>query len=148
MSGLLLHSPADVVARLLIALGQGVAPGAGTPWQIQADKEPSSPDNTITTYNTDGYIHGRTQVDGEYQVHEGVLVRVRATDSKVGATKAWAIANVIAKVVKNNSVRIDTSTYEVYNMNLKGQVIPLGVQPGTKRFLWTINATVAMRQVS
>ncbi len=148
MAGLLLHSPADILARLLVTLGQGVATGSGAPWQVQAHTEPSSPDDTITVYDELGIIDARSMLDGEYMEHEGFQVRVRATDSKIGFKRARAIADVLAKHVYDAVVAIDTSTYRVYNCCLKGNVIPLGRQPGTKRFLFTINGTVALRQIS
>jgi len=148
MAGLLLHSPADIIARLLIALGQGVATGSGAPWQVQADAEPSSPDDTITVYNELGNIDARSMLDGEYMEHEGFQVRVRATDSKIGFKKIRSIADQLAKHVHVATVVIDASTYLIYNCCLKGNVIPLGRQPGTKRFLFTLNGTVALREVS
>ncbi len=53
MSATLLHSPAEVIRWLLVAIGQGVDPAQGGDWQVAVALEESSPDNAITVYDTD-----------------------------------------------------------------------------------------------
>jgi hypothetical protein len=53
MSGSLDHFPADIIRQLLIDLGVGLDVTA-TDWPAFSQKEPDSPDNVITVFDTMG----------------------------------------------------------------------------------------------
>lgn len=145
----LLHSPADVVRWLLIGLGVGTDPSLSSAWPINADKEAATPDNVITIYDTAGRDDGRSMIDGELFYHYGLQVRVRAVDHVTGWPKADQIRVTMAQQVYGNSVTIGTSTYRVHCIAKIGEVLRLGQEVGSsKRSLFTINATVALRQTS
>ena len=49
MSGPLIHSAADIIRYLLIAMGQGTLPTDALLWPIYQARIPETPDNCITT---------------------------------------------------------------------------------------------------
>lgn len=150
MSGALNHSPADIIRRLLVTLGKGVLPSAGTTsnWPIGL-VESDKPDNCITVYDTAGYQDGRLMVDGEQQEHPGVQIRIRSATRDVGYAKANAIAEALDKSVYDNALTIGSDEYLVHSVSRTGTVIDLGDEVGiSKRRLFTINAVVTLRKTS
>lgn len=151
MSGLLAHSPADVVRQVLIDLGLGSDPDADPPadWPVFAAGEPASPDEVVTVYNTSGRDGGRTAPDGERQEHHGLQVRVRSRSPARGAAKANALAVGLDQQVWNRAVAVDAARYVVRAVTRTGGLLDLGEDdPNSKRFLITFNALVALRQLS
>jgi hypothetical protein len=145
MSGLLNHSPADIVCQLLISLGlvdDPLGTGTATGWEGYVSNESSVPDNVVTVYDTQGKPDGRVMTSGEQQEHHGFQLRVRGADAQVGFAKARALAVALDQTVLRNSVTLGTSTYLVQAVSRTGEVIPLGTEPGTSRELFTINATI------
>jgi len=146
-SGTLAHSPADIIRRVLIALGHGVDP-PGTVWPIYAGAEPDLPDNCITCYDTERRGHGRTQTDGEQQEHHGVQVRVRGATHGVGYVKARALALALDQEVYQESVTIAGTAYLVHAVSRTSGVLALGTDtPTSKRRLFTVNVLVSLRSL-
>lgn len=148
MPGSLLHSPADVVRWALINAGVGTDPDLELECPIFTDKERESPDDVITVYTTTAKLQGRTQTDGEIQGQEGIQVRIRASDPKGGFTKADAVRDVLDKL-NYPVIQVDSSIYRFPAFNRTTSVIPLGDEsPTSKRKIFTINGTLALRQLS
>jgi hypothetical protein len=152
MAGQLDHSPADILRRVLIALGQGTAPTDNaldlSAWPIYAGGEPGSPDNVITLYDTPARQDGRSMIDGERQEHHGVQVRVRGATFPVGYAKARAIATAMDTAIYDLSVTLDSSTYRVHSVSRQGDVISLGKEsPQSKRSVFTVNAIFTVRKL-
>lgn len=151
MSGSLLHSPADVARWALVQAGAGTDPTLSTlqEWPIFTDRENDAVDDCITIYNTAGKVQGRTHNDGEMQLQHGVQVRIRSTDPKSGHTRSRFVAEIMDKTIYDAIVDIDTSQYRLHAFTRTTDVIPLGKEVGsTKRNLFTINATISLRQLS
>lgn len=149
MTGSLTHSPADVVRQLLIDLGHGTIPSGGGSWPVFVSQEPNSPDSVITVYDTTERQDGRTMVDGERQEHEGIQVRIRDPDHAGGYTKAHAIAIALDTFASPTSVTIGSSVYQLWAATRVSGPIALGKEtPNSKRNLFTINATVTLRQTT
>jgi hypothetical protein len=151
VSGLLAHSPADVVRQVLIDLGLGSDPDAdpAQAWPVFAAGEPASPDEVVTVYNTSGVTSGRTAPDGERQEHHGLQVRVRSRGPDRGAVKANALAVGLDQQVHNKTVTLGTARYVVRAVTRTGGLLDLGEDdPNSKRYLITFNAIVALRQLS
>lgn len=147
--GELTHSPADIVRYLLIAHGQGTLPVAGSAasWQIWADGEPSTPDSSVTVYNTSGTLDGRSQINGEMFEHYGVQIRVRSVRPDTGWTKIKQIVSVVDEQIYRDTVVIASSEYLVQTITRKGGVLALGKETSvSKRNLFTVNAVVSLRQ--
>jgi hypothetical protein len=142
----LLHSPADIVRMVLIAEGQGTLPTSPPgAWPIYAHNEPTSPDNCITLYDTDGRQHGRTGPDRERQEHYGVQIRIRARDGESGFVKAHAVAVALDALIDYDSLTIDGTRYIVHSVTRTSGVISLGKEMAqSKRHLYTVNAIVSI----
>ena len=146
MSGTLLHSPADIVAKLLMDLGQGIDSQSAGDWPVFVSQERNAPDNCITIYDTQGVQHGSFQSTGEVPEHHGFQVRLRSALPKPGYAKARAVAVALDESVDWRTVSLDGTTYTVFAATRKGSVLPLGDEPGTKRQLFTINYLVSLIQ--
>ena len=149
MPGSLDHSPAEIVRRVLIALGLGADPQAVSPeWPVYAVSETNNPDNVITVYNTTGTQSGRTR-DGERQEHHGIQIRVRSAYEAIGYQKARDIAVALDQDVYQEPVAIDGKAYRVHAITRTSDVLSLGRQtPNTERRLFTVNAVVSLRQTA
>jgi hypothetical protein len=157
MPGPLTHSPADIIAKVLIDLSLGLEPPT-TPWPVFVSNEPDVPDNCITTYDTLGKSSGRTNYDGEQQEHHGVQVRVRSINHPIGFTKARAIAIALDQSVYDMVVSIGSVSYLVHCVNRQGDIISLGKEvtvsgyksesPSSRRQIFVINTFVSVREVS
>jgi hypothetical protein len=152
MSLSLLHSPADIVRHILIDLGEGSDPGAGTSapgaWPVYSPKEPSTPDNVITIKNTTPKLDGRSHVDGEQVEHSGFQVRVRSQDTLVGYPKAASIRKTLNEQAINVVVRIASAVYHVQCVS-RVSLIPLGEEsPSSRRTVYTLNGLIVINRVS
>ncbi len=159
MSLVLLHSPADVLRWMLIALGAGSDPtdvnSQGLPngaWPIYVDSEPSLPDNCVTLYDTAPSSDGRIMIDGENVQHPGFQVRIRGTDHPTAFVRAEYLEHVLAETLKYDTVHITTgtvtSTYLVC-CAARLRTTRMGKDvPNTKRSLYTINGILALRRQS
>ncbi len=113
-----------------------------------AHGEPDTPDECITVYDTLGTQDGRSMVSGEQYSHKGIQVRVRSGTSTDGFVKAQAISNSLDQSTYQEVLTIGGVRYFIQAVSTKGDPIPLGREtPKSKRFLYTINATVAYHQL-
>jgi len=149
MSGSLTHSPADIVRHLLVDQSLGTLPSASGSWPIAAFEELSTPDDTITLYDTDPRMLGRVQPTGRQIEHHGFQVRIRSTSKPSGFTKARAIAIAMDEDISLDEVTISGSVYLVHSIGRVSGVLYLGKEkPNSHRSLFTINATVVLRQTT
>ncbi len=142
----LAHSPADVVAQALVDLGVGVASaaGSGADWQVKVNDEPPDPDRVITVYDREGQNDARLQLTGEFVRHHGVQVRVRSRKSAEGWAKADDAAAALAEDATGRLVTVDGTDYFLTAVTGIAQPLRLGRAPGTDRFLYVVNAYVAL----
>ena len=140
------HSPADIVRWLLIDLNVGTDPDSETDWPFFCDGEGDTPDNVIGVNNTSGIVQGEVQYNGEVQEHYGLQFRLRATKSSVAWPKINELMLAIDQQVNNNTVTIDGTQYYVDCIARTGTVFALGKADG-KRYVYTLNATVSLRQI-
>ena len=146
MSGLLNHSPAEIVQSLIIEeLGLGAAPEIPTAdnWPVYASHHPDTPDDSICLFDTEGRLQGRTQVDGEMHIHHGLQIRVRSLDYS-GYAKAQQLAHALDTEVLRLAVVVDSHSYLVHCLTRTTDVLPLGFEQGSRRRLWTVNFLVAI----
>lgn len=147
MSGSLDHSPAEIIANLLIDESLGTIPSDKGSWPIFIAIVPDNPDRIITVTDTAPIKQGRFQNDGETQFHHGVQIAVRSASHTAGWTKADALTEALDKTIQYTGVTIGSSGYIVYAMSHSGIIVVGKNVPISKRNLFTINATCAMRQV-
>jgi hypothetical protein len=155
LPGILYHSPALIIARLMIGLGIVADPDVSPlgAWPVYTSNEPSSPDNCVTVYDTLGRDYGRTMIDGERQEHHGFQVRIRSVDHPTGYAKARALAVALdAKAVWHVTVsgeQLSPHSYCVWSVSRTGDVIDLYKNvPRTKRDVFTFNATTSIRLIA
>jgi len=149
MSGSLTHTPANVMQYLLVSLGAGTLPTSHGLWPIYNANEPDTPDNCLTITDVAGLMHGRDQNSGYMQEHEGIQVRIRATDHATGWAKANSIKTLLDSSIAMSDVTVSTSNYVVGAVTRKSGPFGIGKEtPSSKRELFTINAVVSLRQVS
>lgn len=154
MSGLLNHTPAMVVRKLLRNLGYGTEPESNQAWPIYYSFLPDQPDNAIAIFDTQGRLEGRTQNDGETTIHHGIQVLVRSVGTDTtGRRKAEAIRNAFDTQVGHTNVSLTdeehTSTYGVSAINITSDVIPLPREsPTSQRREYTLNATVSLAMIT
>ena len=144
----LAHSPADVIRWLLIDLGLGTDPSEEDSWPIHTSSEPDSPDNSITVYDTAGIVDGRIQRTGETREHCGVMLQVRGTSQPIAWAKANAANVILDESIDKSNITIGSTDYIVYAVTRHSGPLSLGREPSTNRFLFTINAVVALRQIN
>lgn len=151
----LVHSPAEVIQRLLIVDTVGAEPGSTTQWTAWSTNEHDTPDDGITVYDTVGSDDGRVMYLGQPQSHWGIMIRIRSQSHAVGFVKANEVREYLTGSVRNRLVTIPTSgdrtgaSYLVHAVTKIGQVMYLGSDvPNSRRKLFTINATVALRRTA
>lgn len=147
--GTLTHSPAEILAQMLIDLSLGTDPDDSAAWPVYSTGEPGTPDNCITTYDTSGLDDGSSMIDGEQYGHLGVQVRVRgATHGGGGWAKAHAISQSLDRNSHNRIVTVDGTQYIVYDVSRNGPtVLAAGKDsPTSRRSIYTINVVMAVRQ--
>jgi len=149
MPGPLGHSPADVVAQLVVDQGWGIEyADDNTDWPVFANGEPDLPDNCVTVYDTTGVDQGRMQVTGERAESDGFQVRVRGKTRKDAFAKVREIAVGFDTDVYGATVNLDGVAYRVHSVKRNGDPLFLGAAtPGSKRVLFTLNCVVSLRQV-
>ncbi len=143
------HSPADIVRWLLISEGEGTEPIANSDWPINSSSEPESPDNCITTYDTSGILNGRIQKTGSMVEHYGFQIRVRGTNHRDVWRKINDLKEIIDRGIRLTTINIESSIYLVHAITRSGGVLALGKEsPTSQRLVFTLNAIVALKQLS
>lgn len=162
MSGMLDHSPEEIIRDLLVDLGLGVVPVyeknpqagqqpvyTGQPWPVFAGGEPDKPDSAITVKGTTGVMLGRIQIDGSQSEDHGIQVLVRAAGAAVGIKKLNRICIALDKDVTRRTLTIGGSDYLVHRINRTSGPLSLGREsPQSSRRLFTANMLVAVEQTN
>lgn len=152
MTGALTHSAAVIIQQLLIDLGLGTDPGDDDDWPVYAYRAPDTPDEMISVHNTTGIHQGRLQINGEVVERYGFNIAIRDNVPETGYEKARAIAVALDESVNLRTVTITevvgtaTQAYTVYSISRASGPIDAGREPTSGRNLFTINATVALKQ--
>lgn len=133
----LLHSPADVVRRLVIALGLGTDPSAGS-WPVYAPVEPANPDNVITVTTQAGRDLGRDMVTSTRLEMYGVQLLVRGSTEAVGYPKASAVADALDTLFWD-SVTLDGTSYTCKHLIRSSGPISLGYEANSRRWRCSLN---------
>lgn len=143
------HPPARIAAQLLTDVGLASAFGGATNWPVYVGDEPDTPDEVVTVYDTDGPTFGRLMVTGEVTGHDGLQFRVRSVTYAGGRRKADQIVETLSEDVYQRVVSVGSETYLVQTVNGLDSVLSLGRdKPGSRRHLFTVNATLVVRQLT
>lgn len=147
MTGTLNHSPAHVLANLIVDLGHGVEPDGSTAWSTYVNMMPDSPDSLVYLVNTAGKHDGRSMVDGSVFHHHGWQMMVRA----VSDNAAWVKANTIAvalDAVNRRYVPIGDVTYRVQSISRIGAILYVGLDETSRRRIYSVNGYISLRQMA
>ena len=148
------HTPAYVLRQVMIDLGLGTLPSSSGAWPIYAHAEPPKPDSCMTLKDTTGEKFDRGAVTGKVVEHYGVQIRLRDADPNDGYVKIHDVMDALNEDITYEPVTVTdptgtgTSTYTVYAITCKGTVNPLGKDPNSNRWLWTLNVTISLHLVT
>lgn len=116
MSGLLTHSPADVVRRLIIDLSLGTFPTSPLgAWPVYTDGTPELPDGLIVVYDTIPKYQGRNHHTGYVYEHHGISIKIRSGIEPEAAQKANQIAQAL-DTVKRQTVTVPALTISGFSL--------------------------------
>lgn len=148
------HDICEILRQLLLDLGAGSDPGdedtvSTRVWPVHCKSEPDAPDNCITVYTTSGQDDGQSVHDGALWVHHGWQLRVRGRTYADGYQKINRIRNLLAAVYwVNVSIPDVTGTgdtdYRVETLTGIGTPLPLGKEPATGRYVFTLNGMMTV----
>jgi hypothetical protein len=155
MSGVLSHSPADVVAALIVSLGGGTDPledaaeQARSSWPVKVSRTPDRPDQVLVVTDTAGRDLARPHPVGRRAQLYGVQIKVRACTHAAGWAKASSLAELLSlgANVYDAQVALGEAAYVVHSVQFTGPALALGAESGTERRLFTLNALVGIRQL-
>ncbi len=150
MSLVLQHSPADILARAMIALAMGSDPTEEPldDWPVYVNSEPKLPDNCLTVYDTSPKYDGRSMIDGETWQHYGIQVRIRATTFEVALLRAEFIRVDLNETLYDETVIIAGTEYLIHCAS-STNLLRLGADsPNSKRQLFTVNAALSLKRVN
>lgn len=149
------HSPADVLARVLAALGLGTLAledaedQARTDWAVKVSKTPDKPDRVIVLTDTAGRDLGRPGRPGRRVSLYGVQIKVRAATHPAGWAKCSQLLEQLSlrASVYDRQVSVGSAVYVVHSVQFTGPPLVVGVEPGTSRRVFTLNALAGIRQL-
>lgn len=154
MPGFLYHSPARIIAELLIGAGYGTDPERtiGGAWPIFVGREPDGPDEIIKVSFTQGKDFGDT-ADNERQEWYGIQIMVRANTEEEGFYKIQRIAlfldqvhRTLVDITQIEAVGTGTTEYILNGITRTSNVLPLGTESlQSQRQLFTVNAVAVIR---
>ncbi len=156
MAGFLQHSPARIIAELLIGGGHGTDPERSPNgiWPIYTGNAPDRPDEIIKVTLTAGMDDGYTNPNKERQEKPGIQILIRSVTEEEGYYKAQTIAifldqvqRTLVNIAELEDVGTGTMTYILHSIMRTTNVIAIGSDvPAGKRQLFTINAIVTLRE--
>lgn len=156
MAGFLQHSPARIIAELIIAGGYGTDPErtVNGDWPIYTGNAPDRPDSLIKVTLTAGMDDGYTNPNSERQEKPGVQILIRSVTEEEGYYKAQQIAifldqtrRRLVHIADIEDIGTGTMSYILHSIMRTTNVIALGSDvPAGKRQLFTINAIVTLRE--
>lgn len=134
MSGVLQHSPADIIRYMMIDLLLGIYPtSTNAPWGISVDNTPENPDNAIVVYDTMPKYNGRSHHSGLAYEHYGMSIKIRAGVLIQGFQKCNQIVVALDSQVKRRIVTIPQITYLGFTI------------PSTQYMVHAMNRTYKLR---
>lgn len=113
-------------------------------WSVQVGMEPTSPDDTITLFDTAGYMDGRS-LHRTY-IHHGVQIRVRSREYPDGWKKLAEIQSLLDTIC-NTEIRVEEVNFVLNSFVLSSPATFVGNQEKNKRCVFTLNGLLTAREV-
>ena len=123
------HSPARILAQLLVDQGLVTAHDAGGAWPVYTGVLPDGsgiPDDAVAVYDVAGVKDGRL-LSGPGVGHPGVTVRVRSIGYAAGWAKGQEIAAALEAVARAG-VTIETTDYVIQNASPTAPLLHTGFE--------------------
>ena len=153
MPGVLTHSPADIIAQVLVDLGlvqpwnESKLPKDQVSWAVSSGKDVDKPDKAVMIKDTQGRDQLRV-LWGQRSEMQGFQVMVRAPKRSEAFLLAQQIAIALDTTVTGATPTLDGVQYHVQSVDRSSQVLPLGTERAqSARELFTINAVVTLFQL-
>lgn len=149
----LAHSPAYILRQLLVDLGLASLPSDSSSWPVFTHNEPNTPDACITVKDTAGVKNSRNAIDGIVSEYFGCQIRLRHADPNSGDSKLRELQAALDEDVLDDVVIVTgpsgtaTTSYLVHTV-MRESATPLGKAPESNRWLFTLNVTLDLRQLS
>lgn len=146
MSGPLEHSPADIVAYLLVSKGQANAHNVAG-WPTFINNTPKTPGQYLSLVDTAGRLSGKTHVDSEPQIHHGVQLLAKSPNPTLPFRKLTELLGFLSSVA-NEVVVLEDSHYIVKATTATSSVLRIGrEQPEDVLTVCSLNLVCSIRQL-
>lgn len=136
MTGVLYHTPAEIIAQMMhnVSLADLEGPGTGDPpteWTVFPIHLPESPEQAILVKDTSGMVHRRIQTTGVMGEHYGIQLLARSSeDPAVPYKKMKQILEYFDSNIRRELVTLQdgyaTRTYMVHAITRITPVVPAG----------------------
>jgi len=150
MANTLNNSTAEIIGQMLVDLGI-CSDSNQSNWQLYIGNEEDNPDNCITVYDTSSLDQGYLMIDGSKQGPNGVQIRIRGINRKTSYQKSDEIFTALSKNIKagayDRTIRIGDNSYKFRSISSISNVISLGKETNTNRYLHTINTQVNLKAI-
>jgi len=145
-------SPAFILSEYIInEISALTNPDNNGEWPLYTNYMPDGDDvesDCAAMYDTAGILNGRLMRTGEVIKHPGLQLRLRSLGGEIGYAKIEGVALSLDSIAGETLV-VSGSTFKILNMRRTTEIIPLGLERGTKRrFLFTVNYLVTLKKVA
>lgn len=134
------HTSAQILTKYLIDKGLFTDPLDNDEWPVFINHLPGGKDvqQAAAVNDNESMMDGRL-MEGTVIDHPGIQVRVRDRDFTIGLQKARAVAASFSTIKKKIVAMSDGSHYTIWNVSRVSNVLPMGVEPGTRLKLFSTN---------
>jgi hypothetical protein len=140
------ESPAAIIAQFLIDEGIMTVPENDDLWPLYISMLPSLKGDCGAIYDTQGTKDGK-QMRGKYVGHPGVMIKIRSEEYITG----WDKINDIGKaldVLTAQEVTIDDASFVIKNVSRIGDIGKLGIEPETRKNLFSLNCICCIEEIT
>jgi len=136
------HSGADVLLTHLINVGVATLPSLVQPWPGTVGIMPTSPDEALTVYDTNGRMDGRYLGSGKTIDHPAFQIRFRSRTARSANKRILKVQGKL-DLVKRSLVTIEGKQYRIQAVRRSTTIFSLGPEEGNpQRYLFTINGFI------
>lgn len=144
MSGILHHTPAEIIQQAIIDDGIGNQPPS-TNWPAFINNNQKANTLNLTILDTTGFVRGKTQVDSEHQEAYGIQILVRHPNPPECYLKAQEIFSALS-LWKRKIVDLEGDSYTIHAATFTSPILRVGKeQPEEALFVYSLNLTVTIR---
>lgn len=144
MTGILDHSPAEIIYQYLID-ADVIGAHDDEDWPSYINNNPPDADSFIVIRDTTGKVQGKVHVTMETVIKNGIQIVV-TSDQLSSFRKTEEIKDAL-EIIFREIVTIDSSSYIIQAATLTSSVIAMGKDlPEANTFSHSVNAVVSVRR--